>query len=217
MADLSLADECYFKLRSLILTCGILPGARVTEKELIERTGFGRTPVREALARLDVEGLIETRPRSGYKVSDVNEKTVVDHFNVWKVIGPLIVKLAAENITEEFRERIDEVVSKLSTDASVEDILLYNQRAFELMAEATGNQNLVFIHKRLGSEQHRVFALFLNSEEGKEWIMRQKRFWLEEEWYRDPEVAEARITFAIMSSLPPILDLVKKRSANEKH
>ncbi len=214
MTDMSLADECYLKLRSLITTCGILPGARVTEKELIERTGFGRTPVREALARLDVEGLIETRPRSGYRVSDVNVKTVQDHFNIWKVIGPLIVRLAAENITDEYRDLIAEVVNKFTADTPVEDILHYNQVVFQLMAEATGNQGLIFINKRLGSEQHRVFALFMDTHEGKEWLMRQKRFWLEEEWFREPEVAEARTTFAIMSSIPPILELVGKRSAD---
>ena len=62
----SQVDRCYGILRELISTCKLRPAQRLTERDLMERTGFGRTPVREALLRLGHDGLVEALPRTGY-------------------------------------------------------------------------------------------------------------------------------------------------------
>lgn len=68
----NLADSVYEQLRSELFDFRLLPGDRFTELEVAERTGASRTPVRQALYRLQSEGFLEVRPRSGWEVKPLN-------------------------------------------------------------------------------------------------------------------------------------------------
>ncbi len=70
----SLAEQAYRILERLVVTLELEPGAVVNERMLIERTGMGRTPVREAIQRLAWEGLMEVRPRSCIAVTPIDPK-----------------------------------------------------------------------------------------------------------------------------------------------
>lgn len=72
------ADDAYEAIRRLIVTVGIAPGESFTEGQLVERTGIGKTPVREALLRLKTENLIIGQPRAGYRAAPVTLKEVRD-------------------------------------------------------------------------------------------------------------------------------------------
>jgi len=65
------ADQAYDALEAMISTLALKPGAPIVEAELIERTGLGRTPTREALMRLVSNGLIVQQPRRGLRVSEI--------------------------------------------------------------------------------------------------------------------------------------------------
>ncbi|MXO60662.1 GntR family transcriptional regulator [Altererythrobacter salegens] len=210
---LSLADECYLALRKLIVHCDLAPGVRITEKELVARTEFGRTPVREALARLDLEGLVETLPRSGYRVTEVTPKTVRDLYDVFKLVGPLMVRRAAENFTEEHWQRLKKIVQSRNVHNDVDAIMDQSNAAFGLFAEASDNRDLIFLNKRLMSEQHRIFTLYLLTERGKEWSDAQLEFWNDLSWLRDPDTAEARISLGITTSYSGILSEISDQKA----
>src|SRR5579863_6030627 len=68
----NLAYSVYEQLRSELFDFRLLPGDRLTEIEVAERTGASRTPVRQALYRLHNEGFLEVRPRSGWEVRPLN-------------------------------------------------------------------------------------------------------------------------------------------------
>jgi DNA-binding GntR family transcriptional regulator len=204
----SLADICYNGLKSLIVTCEIRPGTRFTERELIERTGFGRTPVREALARLDYEGLVETLPRSGYRVTDVSLKTVNDLFDVWKLIGPLIVRRASENLNDRLWAELEAVTSPARKPATVAITIDTSNRIFALFAKATDNRDLIFLSNRLRAEMQRIYTLYLSTQHGRDWFFEQNRLWQDLSWFRDPEVAAARITLGIAASHAGIVQLL---------
>ena len=70
----SLADKAYHAIRGLIVSLELAPGALIDERELIERLGIGRTPVREALRRLAQEQLVEVYPRRGMFVTPVDAR-----------------------------------------------------------------------------------------------------------------------------------------------
>jgi DNA-binding GntR family transcriptional regulator len=204
----SLADICYDGLKALMVNCEIRPGTRFTEKELIERTGFGRTPVREALARLDYEGLVETLPRSGYRVTDVSLKTVNDLFDVWKLIGPLIARRASENLDERLWAELEAVSRPAREPASVAVIIGTSNRIFALFAIATGNRDLIFLCNRLRGEMQRIYTLYLGTQHGRDWFFEQNRLWQDLSWFRDPDVAAARITLGIAASHAGIVQLL---------
>jgi DNA-binding GntR family transcriptional regulator len=62
----------YLALERLIVTLRLAPGSLVTEKQLIALAGFGRTPVREAIQKLEWQGLMEVRPRAGLQITALN-------------------------------------------------------------------------------------------------------------------------------------------------
>jgi len=66
--SMSETDTCLVRLRQLVLTGALLPGEKLNQADLAERLGVSRVPVREALASLRSEGLVEARPNSGFTV-----------------------------------------------------------------------------------------------------------------------------------------------------
>jgi len=96
----------YLALEHLIVTLALKPGALVTEKQLIDMAGHGRTPVREAIQKLAWQGLILVKPRVGLQVAKI---AAGDHRNVMQVrreLEPIAAGLAAEHASDEQRARL---------------------------------------------------------------------------------------------------------------
>ncbi|MBB3645547.1 DNA-binding GntR family transcriptional regulator [Rhizobium sp. BK619] len=96
----------YLALEHLIVTLVLKPGALVTEKQLIDMAGHGRTPVREAIQKLAWQGLVLVKPRVGLQVAEIAPG---DHGNVMQVrreLEPIAASLAAEHATDEQRVRL---------------------------------------------------------------------------------------------------------------
>jgi DNA-binding GntR family transcriptional regulator len=159
----SLADEAYEALRDRIVDCRLAPGARVTERQLAADLGFGLTPVRQALARLDTEDLVRTLPRRGYQITPLTIESVNDLFQVWRILGPAIAELAGQNMPADHRAAaVAAYQSRLDSAGQREDVSAIIQGSSELwmrLAEATGNRRLVSMYVRLLDELRRVFTL----------------------------------------------------------
>ena len=109
----SLTEQAYAQLEQLIATLELRPGAFVSEAELCERLGIGRTPVREAMQRLAREHLLQIMPRRGCVVADCR---FGDELNVIEVRRPLELVLArgaAERATPEQRRQFTETADKM--------------------------------------------------------------------------------------------------------
>jgi len=113
----SLAERAYVAIRRLIVTLELEPGAVINERELVERLGIGRTPVREALRRLAQEGLVEVYPRRGMFVTDVDVRRLAQLSEVRAVLEPEAARLAAERLTEAGRAELEELLRELDADA----------------------------------------------------------------------------------------------------
>lgn len=97
--SISLADHAYLALRRDIITCVIAPGTEMSEPEIAQRFAMSKTPVREALARLIQERLVEIFPRRGYRVTPVSLKDVNDLFVIRSTLEALAAEMAARRIT----------------------------------------------------------------------------------------------------------------------
>lgn len=109
----SLADQAYFRIRELIVTLGLPPGSLVSERELMEQLGVGRTPVREALRALARERLVEVYPRRGMFVSSVDVRDLAGLSEVRATLEPHAARLAAERATSADREQIALLLQEL--------------------------------------------------------------------------------------------------------
>lgn len=96
-----LRDIVFETLRTAILDGDLKPGERVMEVQLAEKLGVSRTPVREAIRKLELEGLLVMIPRKGAYVADVSIKDVLNVLEVRASLEGLAASLAAERITEE--------------------------------------------------------------------------------------------------------------------
>jgi len=95
-----LRDRAYRILRDAIVTGELPPGAVIRDVELAERVGLSRTPVREALARLADDGLVETKPHSWTRVTPLGLREVRDAVVVVRAMHELAVRLAVPLMTE---------------------------------------------------------------------------------------------------------------------
>jgi len=122
----SLADQAYFRIRELIVTLGLPPGSLVSERELMEQLGVGRTPVREALRALARERLVEVYPRRGMFVSSVDVRDLAGLSEVRVTLEPHAARLAAERATSADREQIALLLQELDEigDGSSERALM---------------------------------------------------------------------------------------------
>ena len=109
----SLSDQAYFRIRELIVTLELPPGALVSERELQERLGLGRTPVREALRALARERLVEVYPRRGMFVSRVDVRDLAGLSEVRLALESHAARRAAERATEADRAEIAVLLEEL--------------------------------------------------------------------------------------------------------
>ena len=98
---LPLRDSVYNKLRQAILTGEYPPGERLMEVHLGDKLGVSRTPIREAIRMLELEGLVTMIPRKGAMVSQITEKNMSDVLEVRRALDILCVQLACERITSD--------------------------------------------------------------------------------------------------------------------
>ena len=166
----SLNEAAYHCLRKEILACRLAPGQRLTEKGLAADFGFSIAPLRDALTRLDHEGLIRTVPRKGYQVAPLTPKSIDDLFVLWEIVGPELIRLGIQQATEDqiaaARSAFDELDRPTpdGTTSAIRDIDVVNG-TFSALAEATGNSYLIALYQRLMGDMSRIRALRLTSTE----------------------------------------------------
>ena len=88
----ALTNQAYEYLYNKIISCEYLPGQELNEKQLLEETSFGRTPLREALLMLQSESLIEIFPRKGMRITAFTEKSIDDLYQTHKLIEPTVCR-----------------------------------------------------------------------------------------------------------------------------
>lgn len=165
----SLGDAAYRQLRDDIVACRLLPGQRLTERALAVTTGFGISPVRAALTRLDHEGLVQTLPRKGYRVKPLTIKAITDLFDFWELFGPELARRGIEAASAESLAEIgaafDAHLPSIGDNAGNSDSpMRIGGEIFELLAEATENDYLISTLQRLTNELERVWTLVMESD-----------------------------------------------------
>jgi DNA-binding GntR family transcriptional regulator len=141
----SLTEQAYAILRQRIITGEMPPGTEVSELELAEQLSMSKTPVREALARLGVEGFVEAFPRRGYRITPVTVKDMNDLFAVRSMLEGTASAMAAKNLTEAELDRLDELANAsyvLEETSSVRSFIEANENFHAAIARGSGNPRL---------------------------------------------------------------------------
>jgi DNA-binding GntR family transcriptional regulator len=145
----SVVDLAYERIRALILDGEVLAGARLGQVELADQLGISRTPVREALGRLTGEGLVEFLPNRGFRAAGLHIEQVVRRLEVRLLLEPGIARLAAERRTDAHIAALHAAIAREESAGS--RVAAHDaSRDFHLvLAEATGNRELVSVFASL--------------------------------------------------------------------
>lgn len=144
-ATMSLRELVYRSLREAILRGELKPGTRLMEMQLASQLGVSRTPIREAISRLDEEGLAEIIPRKGAHVSNLTMEDVDDIFELREMLEALtITKLCREITTEGIaRLRYAQLVYEKAASTDDHEAIIEKDVAFHIaLYEETGNKRL---------------------------------------------------------------------------
>ena len=118
----SQSDHAYRDIRALIVTLELAPGSLLSEPDLQQRLGQGRTPIREALRTLAHERLVDVYPRRGMFVAALDPRDLAALSEVREQLEPYAARLAAQRRTVEDLEVIDDLLAAIDTNAHDPDM-----------------------------------------------------------------------------------------------
>ena len=110
----NIRDQTYDIIKNMIILREIEPGKKINEEHIAKEIQVSRTPIREALCRLENEGIVKIIPRRGAFVSDLTETNVREILLIREVLEGLVVRLAVENMDEETLEKLGKAIKKVS-------------------------------------------------------------------------------------------------------
>lgn len=143
-----LREIVFESLREAIIQGRLKPGERLMEIQLAEEMGVSRTPVREAIRKLELEGFVVMIPRKGAYVAGISIKDIVDVFEVRAALEALAAGLAAERATPEELEEMERAVLQIyevSNGQNLDTLVERDTSFHELIYKASRNQRLVQI------------------------------------------------------------------------
>lgn len=161
-------DQAYERLKRAILVCELAPGQEVRELSLAETTGLSRGAVRGALGRLVTDGLVDLRPRKGYRITSLDLADVREVFEMRRLIEPHAVALAAERAPRRAVEALHDL-AHASYDprdrSSFEQYVVANREFHVQIAVAAGNGRLAQTLRTLLEDMQRLVFLSLGTRE----------------------------------------------------
>ncbi len=133
--------DVYERLRSEILSCALRPGTRLQEKDLAEKYGVSKSPIRDALLRLQEQHLIEVLPRKGYRVTPVSVNEIGEMYEMRSILECSCVRRLIDHASDAELAALD-ALAAAPADSGVAPWIQYNRSFHLALAKASGNSRL---------------------------------------------------------------------------
>lgn len=192
-----LRDVVFESLREAILEGKLKPGQRLMEVQLAEQLGVSRTPVREAIRKLELEGLVVMLPRKGAYVANMSLKDIIDVLEIRASLEGLAASLAAERINPENIKKLEKIVEEFEerTIASDIDTLLKKDVEFhECIFKATNNKKLHHLINSLWEQVYRFRVTYISDYDSSISIVNEHKLILDAIKNGDNELAKKYAT-----------------------
>lgn len=161
---LPLRDVVFNTLRQAILRGELKPGERLMEIQLANKLGVSRTPIREAIRKLELEGLVLMIPRKGAEVAEITEKSLRDVLEVRRALEELAVELVCEKITDEQIQDLKGAAEDFKASLKERDITRIAEadvKFHDVIYIATDNQKLIQLLNNLREQMYRYRVEYL--------------------------------------------------------
>jgi DNA-binding GntR family transcriptional regulator len=211
-----LRDIVFEHLRAAIISGALKPGERLMELQLAEDMGVSRTPVREAIRKLELEGLVSMVARRGAYVSDLSIRDIAETFEVRAALESLAAGLAAERIVPEELERLERILVEIGTceqQGTIERMVELDEEFHALLFAATRNSRLSQIISNLREQIARFRRSSLSTPGRIKAVFQEHKSIVEAISDRNSSLAQALAREHIENAEHSLMDWVKERKA----
>ncbi|HYE81398.1 MAG TPA: GntR family transcriptional regulator [Clostridia bacterium] len=160
-----LREVVFESVRGAILSGILKPGERLMEVQLAEKLGVSRTPIREAIRKLELEGLVIMLPRKGAYVADLSIKDITDVLEIRAALEGLASGLAALRMTEDEIEELKLTAQHFSQAIEADDfdgIVQMDIEFHDRIFRSTRNEKLLQITNNLREQVQRFRIMYIN-------------------------------------------------------
>ncbi|WML55149.1 GntR family transcriptional regulator [Neobacillus sp. PS3-12] len=156
---ISLKQQAFESIKNAIIEQSILPGEILYERQLSEMLGISRTPVRESIPLLELEGWVKSVPRKGTFVCNISEKDVEEVIQIRRAIESLVVELLIPAISDKEIEHIEEIYGIQAQLIQDKNKFINTDKDFHIyLAQLSGNVRLSNLMQTI-SDQLRWFGV----------------------------------------------------------
>lgn len=173
---LSLGEKVFYTIRDEIVSGKIIEGEKLIETQLADRLQVSRTPVREALRRLEKEGFIEVTPHVGACIKIISNKDVEEYLEVRDALEKKAIQLACKNGNKEYINKLESIQKKLKKivdSAKVERMGQLDEEFHETIFLATENELLYRTFNTIKDQMFRYRVLYLKNETNRSAILEE--------------------------------------------
>ncbi len=214
-AYLPLRDVVFKTLRQAILTGELKPGERLMEIHLADKLGVSRTPIREAMRQLELEGLVVMMPRRGAQVAHITEKSMSDVLEVRLALDELAVQLACERITDEEIQALSDACTAFEVavdSADIRNITDADIRFHDIIFGASRNDRLIQMVNNIAEQMYRYRFEYIKDDSGWQSLITEHRMIMDAISMRDEELARRAIHVHIKNQENSILRTLRREA-----
>lgn len=211
---LPLRDVVFNTLRQAILRGELQPGERLLEIHLANKLGVSRTPIREAIRKLELEGLVLMIPRKGAVVVEITEKSLRDVLEVRRALEELAVKLACDKIQDEEIEELKAAAKEFEKALGTGDVTVYAEadvKFHDIIYRTTDNQRLIQLLYNLREQMYRYRVEYLKREEVHETLLTEHQHIIEMIEKRDEKRAVDAVCAHIDNQVITVADTIRTK------
>lgn len=159
-----LREIVFEKLRDMIVNGDLRPGQRLMEIKLAEMLGVSRTPIREAIRKLELEGLVVMLPRKGAYVADISKKEIMDVLEIRAALDKLAAGLATQRMTKSEKEDLKKVLASFEKNfklGNIEGMITDDIKLHDIIYIGAKNEKLQHIINNLREQITRFRIIYL--------------------------------------------------------
>lgn len=211
-----LRDMVFDVLMSAIMQGQLSPGERLLEVQLADEMGVSRTPVREAIRRLELEGFVVMVPRKGAYVAGLSINDVEEVYEIRTVLETLAVRLAAQRMQPADYAQLDELAEKMCAtwqEGNVDNWVSLDASFHELLYKFSRNERLVSMMSNIMEQLSRYRIISLANVEVRHNSLSEHQDLIEALKRHDSEAAAAAVEKHIENTKQSLVNMLKEKFA----
>ena len=210
---LPLRDVVFNTLRQAIIKGELKPGERLLEIQLADKLGVSRTPIREAIRKLELEGLVTMIPRRGATVAGITKKHLQDVLEIRRALERLAVELACERMDAEGLEQLEALQQQFIDHNGSDDVFLLaniDEKFHDTIYQSTLNERLVSMLENLREQMYRYRLEYIKDSSKRDLLVNEHNLIIDAIRQKDAEAAKDIISRHIYNQEIAVLNTIDK-------